>query len=449
MKRIFTYLICLMTFLNITSCRDFLEEKSSSKLTTVESLADLQALLDNYGFLNTEFASSGETSADDYYLSDAQYNSLYFDEDKRLYTWMPDHVAKPASLGNNWMSCYRAIYVCNAVLQSLEAEDYPKAEAEKIRGQALALRAARYLDAVQVWCLAYDPATAGSTLGLPLRLDPDFNSPSTRASLEETYAQILNDLLAAAPLLPEQQVSKMRISRTAVLGLLARTYLFMGNYEQALFYSDKALEITSTLMDFTTLDPMAEYPMQEMNAEVLFWGGMAYEYHLIPAYIEPTRYNSYDDDDLRKEVFFKVTDDGDVYYKGYYNNANGPNTSVTVDELYLIRSESLARRGNFSEAMSVLNSLLLTRWKPGTFIPLHANSTQEALAVILEERRKELLLRGLRWADVKRYNRDGAHLTLTRTVNGKTYQLDPNDLRYAIAIPEEIIQLSGIAQNPR
>jgi len=175
---------------------------------------------------------------------------------------MPDHVATPSSIGNNWMSCYRAIYVCNAVLQSLEANGFAGDGANFIRGQALALRAARYLDAVQVWCLAYDPATAGTTLGLPLRLDPDMNVPSVRASLQETYARILDDLQKAAPLLPEKQASRMRMSRDAVYGLLARAYLFMGDYNRSLEFSLKALSITDTLMDFSTLDPEAEYPIR-------------------------------------------------------------------------------------------------------------------------------------------------------------------------------------------
>lgn len=78
-----------------------------------------------------------------------------------------------------------------------------------------------------------------------------------------------------------------------------------------------------------------------------------------------------------------------------------------------------------------------------------ANSHAEALNIILKERRKELLIRGLRWSDLKRYNRGGANITLTRTVNGQTYTLSPNDLRYAVAIPEDIITLTGMPQNPR
>ena len=69
--------------------------------------------------------------------------------------------------------------------------------------------------------------------------------------------------------------------------------------------------------------------------------------------------------------------------------------------------------------------------------------------LIAKERRKELLFRGLRWADLKRYNRDGAHITLTRTVANKVYTLPPNDPRYAIAIPEDIIKMTDMPQNPR
>ena len=65
------------------------------------------------------------------------------------------------------------------------------------------------------------------------------------------------------------------------------------------------------------------------------------------------------------------------------------------------------------------------------------------------KRRKELLFRGLRWADVKRYNREGANIVLSKTVNGKTFLLPPNDLRYAIAIPEDIIGMTGMPQNDR
>lgn len=124
-------------------------------------------------------------------------------------------------------------------------------------------------------------------------------------------------------------------------------------------------------------------------------------------------------------------------------------TSVAVDELYLIAAESYAQTGDVTKSMKMLNALLITRWKAETFIPFVANSKEEALQLIRKERQKELLFRGIRWADLKRYNRDGANITLTRTIENKQYSLPPNDPRYAIAIPEDIIKLSGMSQNHR
>ncbi len=92
---------------------------------------------------------------------------------------------------------------------------------------------------------------------------------------------------------------------------------------------------------------------------------------------------------------------------------------------------------------------MIKRWDTNQFIPYSFTDKDLALKTILTERRKELVFRGLRWSDIKRLNRDGYNITLSRTVNGQTITLPPHDLRYAIAIPEEIIELTEIQQNPR
>ncbi|MBX2954429.1 MAG: RagB/SusD family nutrient uptake outer membrane protein, partial [Leadbetterella sp.] len=89
------------------------------------------------------------------------------------------------------------------------------------------------------------------------------------------------------------------------------------------------------------------------------------------------------------------------------------------------------------------------RWKKNTYVPYEFTEKDSALNIILTERRKELVFRGLRWPDLKRLNRDGANITLTRKVDGEMHTLPPNDPRYAIAIPEEVIELSDILPNPR
>ena len=449
MKRISLFTVTIALLLLASSCRELLSEKSDLKLSTPATIEDNQALIDSFGFMNADFASSGETSSDDYYMTDADYNGLYYEQDKRLYTWMPDHVSRPSSAGNTWSKGYRAIYIANSVLHNLQSFHITGATADNVKGQALALRAARYLDAAQIWCPAYRKSSAAADLGLPLRLDPDMNTPTIRSSVQQTYDQILSDLNAALPLLPDQQISKMRISKTAVHGLLARTYLFMGSYDKSLFHSKQALLLQSDLMDFNTINPDVEYTIADFNKEITFWAGMSYEYHLIPAKIPQSIYNLYAVNDLRKEVYFTTDASNQILFTGYYNNENGPSPAVAVDELYLMAAESYARLNQVSDAMSHLNQLLVTRWKTGTYVHFTAANKEEALAVILAERRKELLIRGLRWPDLKRYNRDGANITLTRTVSGQQFVLHPNDLRYAIAIPEEIIEITGIPQNPR
>jgi hypothetical protein len=117
--------------------------------------------------------------------------------------------------------------------------------------------------------------------------------------------------------------------------------------------------------------------------------------------------------------------------------------------MYLIRAEANARAGKPEAALRDLNELLEKRWRTGTFIPYTTNTQNGLLELVLKERRKELLMRGLRWMDVKRLNREGTNIVMQRKIKGNVYTLPPNDKRYAMAIPEDVITLSGIAQNPR
>lgn len=446
-RNILNLLIAFVIFGSISGCREVLNEKSDLKLATAATVEANQALLDMYGVFNTEFASAGETSADDCYMTDADLDGLNYEEERNLYMWMPENVI--SSSRSSWNLLYKAVSYSNTVLYNLDLYNLTGKKADEVRGQALALRGIRYLDGAQIWCPAYNKNSAAKDLGLPIRLDPDFNTPSVRSTVEETYNQILSDLLSAIPLLPNQQIAKTRISKTAAYGYLARTYLFMGNYEKSLDFSLKALELQNELMNFNTLDPDADFTIPDFNEEITFWGAMQLEYTLYPAKINRELYNMYSENDLRKDVLFKESLDNIVLFTGSYNNINSQHVGVAVDELYLIVAESYARLGNVAEGMKMLNKLLVTRWKSGTFVNMTASNQQEALRIISEERRKELVVRGLRWPDLKRYNRDGANITLRRTVKGQEYVLKPNDLRYAIALPADVITISGMQQNPR
>lgn len=438
--------ILLMAAGIILSCSDFLQERSNSSLTTPVTLEDNQALLDR-NFMRTQTCVSAEISSNDIYVSDADFNNLPSEPEKRLYTWQPDRVA--VTEGNDWSNCFARINVFNNVLHNLDA--YQISGAEGVKGQALVFRASAYLEAAQIWCLAYDRNTATFKQGLPLRLDPDMNIPSVRSTLQQTYDQILSDLHTAELLLPPVQISAVRPSKVTALAYLARTYLYMGDYEKALLYGRQALAIHPTLLDYNTLNAGSSYPVTALNVEILLPLSMTYSPLLTAnqAKISEVLYNSYDSNDLRKTVFFRKNAAGEILFKGNYSGGSLRSSALATDEVYLTVAESYAQTNQIQEAMNTLNTLLVKRWKSGTFIPFVSQTKEEALQIIRTERWKELVLRGMRWADVKRYNREGAQITLMKTVNGQNFFLPPNDLRYAIAIPEDIIEMTGMSQNER
>jgi tetratricopeptide (TPR) repeat protein len=440
--------------LMITGCKKYLDEKPDKKLAVISSLEELQSILDYNTFMNERDIGAGEVSADDYYISDADYTGWYSENEKRMYTWEKDFLF-PSSV-NDWRSTFRCVYRANTVLDNMGVINSSESPAtwKDIKGQALYYRARSFLSAAFIWTTAYDSSTSSSELGLPLRVDSDFNIVSVRSSLKETYDRIVADLKEAIDLLPVTTIHKMRPSKPAAFALLARTYLSMRDYQKAGLYADSSLQLYNTLVDYNNSDLVSAfdfYPFRRFNDEVLTVSGMdipgiLYNY---VAKIDSALYKSYSENDMRKVAFFQDNNDGSYGFKGSYDEWATLFTSVATDEVYLIRSECYARAGNISAAMKDLNALLINRWKTGTFTPFTATDQIDALDKILKERRKELLMRGLRWMDIKRLNAEGANISLKRIVNGITYTLPANDLRFALPIPEDVISLSQMQQNPR
>ncbi|MHA6727580.1 RagB/SusD family nutrient uptake outer membrane protein [Chryseobacterium sp. A301] len=437
--------ILLVPALILSSCDRLLNEKSNSRLATPETLADNQALLDRD--FNTRWVNiAGEISSTDVYVTDADYNRMRSDAEKRLYTWQPDRVSDTS---NDWQLSYLRIYTYNLVLHNLKT--YNIANSDNVKGQALLLRAAAYLDLAQSYCLAYDKNNADNQQGVPLRLDPDMNQKTVQSTLKETYKQVIDDLLMAETLLPKVQISTIRPSKASAFGYLSRAYLYMGDYPNALLYATKSLEINNVLLDYNALDSKIAYPIPALNEEIIAANSMASSVFLgrRQAKVNIELYNSYEENDLRKDLFFSTDAGGYILFRGNYSGTSIRCGALANDEIYLNIAESHAQMNNPTKAMEFLNELLRKRWKSGTFSPLVATNAESALEIIRIERRKELLLRGLRWSDIKRYNRDGANIQLTKIVDGETYVLPPNDLRYAVAIPEIVIEMTGIQQNKR
>jgi hypothetical protein len=252
--------------------------------------------------------------------------------------------------------------------------------------------------------------------------------------------------------LPDNPVHCMRPSKAASYATLARAYLSMRVYDSAYKYADLSLKIKNELLDYNSseVDSAAIVPFQPFNEEIIFYSTQSGGYTTTaPPYcsIDTVLYASYEPGDKRKTVFFRPFN-GYYRFKGNYTaNTNKLFSGIGTDEMYLTKAECLARKGNISDAMNILNTLLVKRWQTGTFIPYSAGDKEEALTIILKERRKELLMRCLRWIDIKRLNKEGANIIPTRIVNGQIYTLPPGDRRYALPLPQDVINEAGIPQN--
>lgn len=443
-------LLLSVTAFSFGGCKKYLEAKPNQALAVPTSVQDLQALLDAYFRVNNDPGSS-EASADNYYLTYADWSSLT-EPYRGLYTWEKDHVF--ANYPNDWSQIYNTVFITNVVLDNIDKIDKNignTTDWNNAKGSALLLRSKAFFQAADIWCGPYKAATAGATPGIPLRTNEDFNITSVRSSLKETYAEITRGLKEAATLLPVTPIHVMRPSRPAAYALLARAYMAMGLYDSCRVYADACLQLRNTLLDYNSVNATAAYPISRFNTEVIMESMIPIPriLSITMAKIDSVLYTSYASNDLRKTIFFRNNNNGTYGFKGSYEGGGNLFSGIAVDEVYLMRAEVYARTGNTNAAMNDLNTLLQTRWKTGTFTPLTANAASDALQLILTERRKELLMRGLRWMDLKRLNAEGANITLTRVLNGQTYLLPPNDLRYAIALPEDVIALSGISQNPR
>lgn len=435
-------------------CKKYLDEKPNKALALPkDNLENLQLLIDDTGTMNQASPSAGEVSSDNFLLSDAQLNAVKQTQPTsgNLYIWNRDLFNDKDQ--NEWTYAYKAILNTNIVLDALSNIDRNSSNQKQwdlIKGEALFFRAFYFYQLLQGFAKQYDANTALNDPGIVLKLKSDINNKSIRASVQQCYDEVVSELLSAINLLEVTANFKSRPNLCAAYGLLAKTFLVMGDYKSALEFANKYLKISPDLIDYNTLSQTAAFPIARYNIEVNFYVILINltAYGTTYGRVDNSLYNSYDQNDLRKVIFFKNGGVNNVTFKGSYDGSHNNFGGIATDEIYLIASESNARLGNITDAMSVLNQLILKRWKKGTFVPFGANDQRTALQTILLERRKELVYRNIRWSDLRRLNKDSNYQTIiTRVVNGQIYTLNPGDLPYTLSLPIKVVQLSGIQQN--
>src|SRR3546814_101308 len=186
----------------------------------------------------------------------------------------------------------------------------------------------------------------------------------------------------------------------------------MREYERAGNYADSCLMIQSELIDFNTdivIPPAtdAQNPFGPFDNEVIFStaSSILSIYTMYNGYgrIDTILLKMYGEGDLRKTAYFRDIGDGDAELRGKFSDFPFF-TGITTGEIYLIRAECSIRLNLIEKGLKDVNKVRKYRHVPQFYSPIKSAEKLTILKDILNERRKELVMRDLRWMDIKRLN---------------------------------------------
>ena len=465
MKKVTTILaICVVVML--TGCNDYLDIKpKGEKIPT--TVSDYETLL-NYESVQKVSDTYPAYLTDDVFLPDVAegtatpgLNSV--DQSIRNLYLFKKEVFGDAQDDGFWFASYNRIYYYNTVIDNImDADGSDEQQKLSIRAEALISRALEYLYLVNGYAKHYDVRTAESDPGVPLILDEDISKKNlVRASVKDVYAQIQSDLQTALPNLPMQaKGNAFRASKAAGYGVLAKMYLYMGNYAEALKAANEVLKINNSLLDlkkYAVVKPQSSIgrtnvPQDIDNPENIYIKFAPYVYGLSSKVFGSDELISlFSEDDMRLQVYFTKNFRNiptDKYVWAPYLRAN---LAVSSPEIYLIAAECEAREGSVERAMSLINKLRDNRIKNNTDIV--ATDRNDALQKVLEERRRELAMSGMvRYIDLKRLNQDSQSAkTVTHVTSEGTFTLEPNSPLYVLPIPAKVMRFNknSMQQNER
>ncbi|MDR1756609.1 MAG: RagB/SusD family nutrient uptake outer membrane protein [Culturomica sp.] len=142
-----------------------------------------------------------------------------------------------------WPGIWTMINQCNFFLQKADElmDTYTTAQQATVKtykGEAYFLRALAFEQLTLRYCVDYEPSTAASSLGIPIKLTYEL-SPSqdymARASLEDTYKHMVSELDSAAKYVTATFTagSPAPVTKEAIKALRARILLQAHKYSEA------------------------------------------------------------------------------------------------------------------------------------------------------------------------------------------------------------------------
>ncbi len=439
MKKTLKYTLLTLIWVLAISCEGFLDEKPVKSILVPSTLEDVRALLDNYTTLNENTLISFILS-DDWMTPTSNWESLQPWE-QNSYLWKTE-IFGPLERSTDYSRLHRKIFFANNCLEILDKIESNSIQEENLRGEALFVRSLAFYQLAQLF-LPHPQSSQATTFTIPVRFTANVSEKSELLNIVQVLTRVEQDLTLALELLPEKAGHPNRPDQRTANGLLSGLYLYMGNYEKALEAAQQVLEPNEGLMNYNELNSDSPYPFKLFNEETLYHG-VTSSFSVTASsatYINEDLYGLYSDNDLRKELFFTLDGQGNALFKGSYLGDFNLFTGLSVSEILLNGAEAAFRTGKLEVGKALLTELATKRyldldlWKQETGNP--------DLLAVLEERRKELVFRGSRWADMKRLAAFGElKLPITREIGADSFML-MNETQFVLELPTLELELEG------
>ncbi|WP_461534034.1 RagB/SusD family nutrient uptake outer membrane protein [Sinomicrobium sp.] len=371
-----------------------------------------------------------------------------------------------------WQLAYEAITAANEILEALEDFEGSQEWKDGIAGQLYFLRALYYHNLARIY--GYDPTAIGATnrgtVPLVLTSIKTYSEivPTPRATQEEMYAQLYEDLEKAYELLQGTPTSAGPHFATSggAAALMTRVALYNGDYPTVIEWADKAIE--SGVARFSTHDSYISDWRAETHPESLFEVEFKVDQNIGitnsirsafttrvneegtvqngngDAVVSDQLFELYEDDDVRKQLIMKglgTASDANEMTK-FFSRGGAPNLDnvpvIRLSEVYLNRAEAYAKVGGMeAEAIADVN---LIRERAG-LTPVTGLVEELLLDEIAKQRKLELAFEGHSWFDYKRLGQD------IEKPNGTTFLW--SDYRILSIIPWREINANAALQQNR